>query len=367
MNSITFSSEAGGPPGLKLSRRNFLYALGATAALHEVFPQVTAPAPARRGIKAISGSWFEFQHVPTFEGVDWDPMCVRFTCEQWQAKIKEIAEAGMEYLVLMSTALYFRSFFPTKIYPQWRLNCPDLMETVLSAADKYGVKFFVGGGFYGELESSSGVSDPVAAKKRLQAIEEIANLYGHHRSFYGWYWPNEAFINRHFSEEFIQYVNSCSRLARQLKPRARILIAPYGTRVAVPDDEYVRQLTSLDVDIIAYQDEVGVRKSSVEETPAFFEGLRKAHDRAQRAAIWADVEIFRCEGAVYKSALLPAPFERVLRQLEAVSPWVDKILVYQFQGMMNQPGSTAFCGSPESTGLYTEYVNWLRSGAHIQS
>ena len=143
-------------------------------------------------------------------------------------------------------------------------------------------------------------------------------------------------------------------------PNAQIMIAPYGTRVALPDDDYVRQLDAMDVDIVAYQDEVGVRKSKVTETSAFYEGLKKAHDRAPRAKIWADVEIFEFENEVYKSALLPAPFERVLSQLEAVSPWVDEVLVYQYQGMMNAPGSTAFAGSPASTRLYSDYMKWRR-------
>jgi hypothetical protein len=269
----------------------------------------------------------------------------------------------MEYLVLMATALDFRSFFPSTIFPQWKLGCPEPMEAVLSAADKYGIKFFIGGGFYGDWTDPGILSDPRAATRRLRAIEEITNLYGHHRSFHGWYWPNEASIDRTYSAEFLAYVNTCSRLARQLTPKARILIAPYGTRAAVPDDTYVRQLEALDVDIIAYQDEVGVGKSTPEETPAFFEGLRKAHDRAQRAAIWADVEIFQFEGTVYKSPLAPAPFQRVLRQLEAVSPWVDRILVYQYQGMMNKPGSAAFCGAPASTALHEDYVSWLHTAA----
>jgi len=344
-----------------LNRRDFLYALAAGGTILGTFPQSAEPAPASAGIKPIAGSWFEFQHHATVEGVDWNPQCADFSCGQWDAKVKEIADVGMEYLVLMETALYYRAFFPTKIFPPWRLACADPMEAVLSAADKYGIKFFIGGGFYGDWESPHIVTDPAAARKRLQAIEQLTRLYSHHRSFYGWYWPNEAFINPYYSEEFIRYVNTCSRLARQLTPRSKILIAPYGTRVAVPDDKYVRQLESLDVDIIAYQDEVGVRKSTVEETPHFYEGLRKAHDRAHRAEIWADVEIFHFEGAVYKSALLPAPFSRVLRQLEAVSPWVEKILVYQYQGMMNKPGSAAFCGSPESARLYTAYVNWLKT------
>jgi Domain of unknown function (DUF4434) len=344
-----------------LNRRDFLYALGAGGSVLGAFPQSSEPAPESGAIKPISGSWFEFQHHATVEGVDWNPECACFTSRQWEDKVKEIADVGMEYLVLMETALYYRAFFPTDIFPPWRLACADPMEAALSAADQYGVKFFIGGGFYGDWASPQILSDPAAARKRLQAIEQLAELYGHHKSFYGWYWPNEAFIDRYYSEEFIRYVNTCSRLARHLTPRAKILIAPYGTRVAVPDDNYVRQLERLDVDVIAYQDEVGVRKSTPEETPALYEGLRKAHDRVRRAGIWADVEIFQFEGAVYKSALLPALFSRVLQQLKAVSPWVEKILVYQYQGMMNKPGSTAFCGTPESTRLYTAYVDWLKA------
>jgi hypothetical protein len=344
----------------ELNRRNFLYTLGGMGAALAAVPSGLHSACPATTTKPIAGSWFEFQHHATVEGVDWNPTCARFRCGQWDAKIKEISEVAMEYLVLMATAVYYRAFYDTKIFPKWQLGCPDPMEAVLAAADKYKIKFFIGGGFYGDWKSDRILSDPVAAKKRLQAIEEPTRLCSHHPSFYGWYWPNEAFIDRHYSEEFIHYVNTCSRLARRLTPHAKIPIAPYGTRVAVPDDKYVKQLDALDVDVVAYQDEVGVRKSRVDKTSALYEGLSKAHDRAQKATIWADVEIFEFEGEVYKSALLPASFDRVRRQLEAVSPWVDTTLVYQYQGMMNTPGSAAFAGSAASTTLYTDYMNSLK-------
>lgn len=344
-----------------LNRRDFLVALGMGAAALAINSPEARASASTGAIKPIAGTWFEFQHHATVEGVDWNPACDRFTAHQWDAKIKEIAETGMKYIVLMATAVYYRAFYDTQIFPKWELACPDPLEAVLGAADKYDVKFFIGGGFYGDWQSNQTISDPVAAKKRLQAMEEIANRYGHHPSFYGWYWPDEAEINPHYTAEFIQYVNTCSHLARQLTPRAPIMIAPYGTRKAIADDEYVRQLDAMDVDIVAYQDEVGVRKSKVTETPAFYEGLHKAHVRAQKAKIWADLEIFECEGEVYNSALGPASFDRVLQQLEAVSPWVDNILVYQYQGMMNKPGSAAFAGRPSSTKLYSDYMKWLKS------
>lgn len=342
-----------------MDRRDFMVNLGmgTTAVALAASEAFAAAAP----VKPISGSWFEFQHHATVEGVDWNPACVQFAAEQWDAKVKEIADIGMKYLVLMATAVYYRAFFRTPIYPQWKLACEDPLEAVLSAADKYQVKFFVGAGFYGDWESDSTIQDPVAQKYRLQAMTEIAERYGHHASFYGWYWPDEAYIHPYYSDAFIAYVNSLSRRARQLKPEARILIAPYGTREARADDRYVRQLDAMDVDIVAYQDEVGVRKSKVTETAGYFEALRKAHNASRKAKIWADVEIFEFEGEVYKSALMPAPFDRVRRQLEAVSPWVDEILVYQYLGLMNRPGSHAFAGSPASTRLYTDYRAWLEA------
>lgn len=337
-----------------MSRREFLAGVG-MGAVATLAPSQMLAEPTRPSAKPITGSWFEFQHHATVEGVDWNPALARFTAEQWGEKIKEIAEAGLKYLVLMSTAVYYRTFFDSTIYPRWELTCPDPLEAVLAAADRYGVKFFIGSGFYGDWMSDKTILDPVAGKQRLQAMHELVARYGHHKSFYGWYWPDEAFINPYYAPEFLPYVNAMSHEARQLKPKAPIMIAPYGTRAAKDDDEYVRQLDAMDVDIVAYQDEVGVRKSKETETAAFFERLRKAHDRSQKSKLWADVELFEFEGATYKSALMPASFERVQKQLEAVSPYVDEILVYQYLGLMNKPGSKAFAGSPASTRLYTDY------------
>jgi hypothetical protein len=347
-------------PNGGLNRRDFLAGLGMGAAALAIDP-TGAAASTPFAIKPIRGSWFEFQHHATEEGVDWNPALVRFSAAQWDAKVREIAEAGLEYLVLMATAVYYRSFYETQIYPKWQLACADPLEAVLTAADKYKVKFFVGAGFYGNWESEKVISDQLASKKRLHSLGELVKLYGHHASFYGWYWPDEACINPYYSDDFITYVNALSHEARQLKPQARIMIAPYGTRIAKADDQYVHQLDSMDVDIVAYQDEVGVRKSKVSETAKFYEGLRKAHDRSQKARIWADVEIFEFEDHVYGSALMPAPFDRVRQQLEAVSPWVDEILVYQYLGMMNKPGSAVFAGSPQSARLYMDYMAWLKS------
>jgi len=196
----------------------------------------------------------------------------------------------------------------------------------------------------------------------MKAMNEVAEKYGHHRSFYGWYYPNETGINGHYDDVFINYVNTSSAEAYKLTPKAKTLIAPYGTRNVIADDKYVRQLEQLNVDFIAYQDEIGVQKTQVEESAGYFESLYKLHQKAAKAHLWADVEVFRFESKVYNSALLPASPERVIRQLEAVSPYVDKILIYQYTGMINKSQSTVFAGHPDSIRLYEQLAehNYLR-------
>ena len=138
------------------------------------------------------------------------------------------------------------------------------------------------------------------------------------------------------------------------------MIAPYNIKAEKSDDFFVKQLERMNIDIIAYQDEVGVKKTRAGYAGKYFEALCSAHKKAGRAKIWADMEIFGFEGDVYKSALIPADFNRIQKQIEDVSPFVDNILIYQYIGLMNKPGTTAFAGHPDSVHLYEAYDHWYR-------
>ena len=70
------------------------------------------------------------------------------------------------------------------------------------------------------------------------------------------------------------------------------MIAPYNTNRVQVDEAFARQLEAMEVEIVAYQDEIGVQKSTVEQTPGYYETLRCVYDQVPQVRLWADVEIF---------------------------------------------------------------------------
>lgn len=341
-----------------VTRRDFLHTLAVGAVLAAT--SCNAP-PLGRGLskmKPIKGSWISIWWDDP-RHYYWNDTCLSFTAEQWGLAVKDVADIGMEYLVLMSVARDGKAFFDTPLFPKLKMVCDDPIEALLRGGDKYGVKFFLSSDW-----DDVAMSTPERVRQRLQMMGELAQRYAGHSSFHGWYWPKEASLSPYFHEPFIKYVNECSREAHKLTPRAKTLTAPFGTRLAVCDDRFMKQLERIDVDYMAYQDEVGCGRIGPRESGAAFAKLREAHNKVPQRGLWADVEMFTWEGRVdYRDTpLIPASFTRIRQQLEAVSSFADTILIYQYQGMMNNPRSKAFAGHPDSVRLYSDYVEWLKRG-----
>ena len=310
--------------------------------------------------RKIDGTFFEFRHHNTAEGKYWNPALKQFQAQDWKEKIREIHSLGMEYVVVMATALYETCFYESKIFPLADTLCPDPIEQILREADTLGIKVFLGNGFYGDWRKpKTNITSKEIIDRSFMAMDELTALYSRHASFYGWYFPDETCIVLRFSKPFVNYVNICSKRVAEITPGKKTLIAPYGTNLTLTNDKYVKTLASLDVDFIAYQDEIGVKKTSVNRSARLFEKLRIAHDKAGRAELWADIELFDFEGLVYQSALLPAPIERISKQIANVAPYADKILAYQYLGLLNPSDSPSFAGHPTSSKLYADFLEYL--------
>ncbi len=310
-------------------------------------------------LKPVSGTWFEFTHHNVAEGKYWSNELRNFTEEQWEEKIDEIASVGMKYIVLLASSHkdddegIEESYFETDIFPAADIKCKNPMDVLFRAAEKNDLKIFVSTSFYGHWKQPwINRLDPEIVNRSFKAMKQLYEKYGHYKSFYGWYFAEESTVRPCFREDVIAYLNHYTKFAHTFAPHTKTLFAPYGTPGAVVDDHFIEQLGRIDVDYIAYMDKVGVERVEPEDNIEVFKKLKAAHDKVGRSKFWCDMELFDFEGEIYKSPLVAPDIERARRQIEAVSPYADVLLCYQYQGMMNKPGTKAYCGSDGSEALY---------------
>lgn len=318
-------------------------------------------------MKPITGAWIEFRHHSSAEGKYYNPALRRFTREQWQAMVRDMHRIGMDTAVLTCTSLVTadeqESYAPVDLFPRPAdMGCPDALDAVMDEMEKLGMHIFLALGFYGLwTDPEANMLSPEVDERAFRAADTLYARYRDYRCFEGWYLPDETEAGPYFKELFIDYVNRYAKKLRAMDPGKKILIAPYGTNKIRTDEVFTGQLRRLDCDYIAYQDEVGVQKSTPDQTGEYYRRLREAHDRAGRSRLWADLEMFDFEGRVYQSALVPASISRIGRQIEAVSPWTEKILCYAYPGLMARPGSEAAYAGTEPARLYTEYEALAKS------
>ena len=297
------------------------------------------------------------------EGVDGtDP-------QMWAAKVAEMKEMGMEYLVFMSVANECKAYYPSKLmdwhYPADRQSPVD---AIMDEAAKHGMKVFMSTGWAKDQDDN--LRDPAIKGRQIEMMEELAGLYGEHPAFYGWYLPVEDCFGPVLTDYAVEAVNALTARARELTPAAKIMISPYGIFCSNFDDpRYEKQIMRLTVDIIAYQDEIGCvrEKYPLTNLRENWKKLRAIHDKAG-VEMWANCETFAWEKGTNdrQSALIPAPFPRLLSQMAAATEGgAEKIISFIICGLFEKPGSQYPLGQPYwSEKAYEDYMAWLGGDAY---
>ena len=172
----------------------------------------------------------------------------------WAAKIAEMKGMGMEYLVFMAVANEGKSYYPSRImqwqYPTWRKSPVD---AVMDAAAEHGMKVFMSTGWAKDQDDN--LRNPSIKERQMDMMDELAQIYGGHKAFYGWYLPVEDCLGPVLSDYAVDAVNALTDRARELTPGKKVLISPYGIFNSDFDDPaYEKQISRLKVDIIAYQE-----------------------------------------------------------------------------------------------------------------
>jgi len=239
---------------------------------------------------------------------------------------------------------------------------PDTLGMILENADQLNMNVFLGlslnpsywAGQFHPLEQ---------ARMNQQILTELFQRYQHHPSLAGWYLPEEiddrTFLTQARKDAVISYLRSMSTYARMLTKKP-VMLSPYfginpdGKAYASWWDEVLSQAK---VDIIAMQDGVGTKRTTVDESAAVMKALQPVMEK-HGVRFWINVEVFdQIHGWPVDSRgwqAIPAEFSRVKEQLEKQSLYAEKTIIFDFPHYM-----TPRIGGKAET-LYNEYQSYLQ-------
>lgn len=278
------------------------------------------PAQAQpRVMKGIAGTFIQL-----------DAGNLSYTADQWRSEFKAMKSLGINTLIIGEVARQDHAFCRIKSYPLFaKCGTSDPLKAVLDIAKDSRVKVYVGLYQWDWKNRQEPKEFEEFARRCNEVADEVWAEYGKHPAFAGWYvlgWEigNAPAVDNVGVKTYTTVVGHLRKLSGKLP----IIAAPYFTLDITPEDfeqGWKKLLPALGVDIIALQDGVGCdRKITTEDARPYFQAMRRVCHSAN-VAPWADVEVFD-QAAGWK----PADTPRVMLQLWTVSPYVEKIVIWEF-------------------------------------
>jgi type 1 glutamine amidotransferase len=260
---------------------------------------------------------------------------VSWTRKQWEDELGAMKRAGMDTLIINTTARDKYAFCRVKSCPLYgKCGTDDPLDTLLDISEKLDLSVYLG--FY----SWNWHKEPTRerfqdyARKCNQMADELWANYGRRKAFSGWYalgWEMGDAPDK--NDAGVKAYRKIMKHLRSITPKLPILISPYFSLDTSPKDMekgWTKLLGVLKPDILAPQDGVGCdRGLTPDNVKPYFSAYRSAA-RAAGVRFWANVEVFDLAGSK------PAPTERIVRQLQAVSPYVDKVIIYEYNHNLSE-------------------------------
>lgn len=281
----------------------------------------------------------------------------------WQAKVREMHEQGIEYLIFMATANEGKADYPSKIMPwAYDTNRKSPVCAIMDEADQLGMKVFMSIGWAKDQDDNLKI--PEILQRQKDIMNELAQIYGNRSSFYGWYLPVEDCLGPVLTDAAVKAVNSLVEKAHKLTPGKKTMISPYGFFCSEFDNpKFGEQIEKLKVDIIAYQDEVGCVREDfpMPRLKESWKKMRAIHDRTN-IEMWANCELFTWEKGLNsrQSALIPAAMPRVISQLAAASQGgAERIISFMVYGIWDTNSTPYSIAQPHLSKVAADdYSSW---------
>ena len=352
----------------KLSRLEFVGSLvGGALPAAGVAP--TAQSPSAGAL--LTGSFFDLIHPNSWDATYWTDACRFWREENWRALMRDMHAIGMDTAILTTTANWGRPLFPgyeKTVGIQVRMGCPDPLGVCVEEANRLNMKMFFGVGLRGRVSQVRDYSDmrppwpDVWFRWNTALAQALVDRYGQQPCFGGLYLSYEI--------DFVDYqVDLYEKLIKQyLRPAVgavKLLASPGSLGDHPKLDQLPRQLERTGINILAPQDyggrsrDAGKALALVRRNAAALEKVYRPLKEAG-VTLWANVELFELESNPSgRGVCVGGPFDRIREQIRLQAPLVDKLICYQYQGVMNRRTRLVDIGHPSADQLHSRYRDYL--------
>ncbi len=228
----------------------------------------------------------------------------------------------------------------------------DPLEAILSEADRWGMHVLPGVGMYAFFDYGPG-----SLRWHQQVADELWERYGHHPSFYGWYVSEEKDGSLGSAEErreIVEFFRQFTAHVHRLAPDKPVMLAPNCFHLRGAEAAYRELLPNLDI----------ICPFGFHRMPAGDLTGEEAASRMQSwcdqagCHLWMDLESFVFRNGV---ELHPRPIAGLVSDFTRFSNF-EKILHYEFPGLMSAPEMSRQPGDAPSVKLYEDYRRFLAGG-----
>ena len=335
-------------------------------------PGTSKPAARIGTAPRITGSFFDLIHVNWFDAAYWTDTCLHWPEASWRALIRDMHGIGIDTAICVSTAFWGRPLFPgyeKTVGIPIKFGCPDPLGACADEADRLGMTLFFGIGVRGRVSQVRDYTrmeppwpDVWFTWNRAMA-EAIVDRFGKRPCFGGLYLSYEIDFHAHQIDLYEKLVKE------HLRPAVgdvKLLASPGSLGHHKDLNALPKQIERAGINILAPQD-YGGRRWDVAEAMKLVRGNADALKRVGKTlrdmgvALWSNCELFCLRGNPSgRGVCVPGPIERIVRQIEMQAPLVDKLICYQYQGIMNRHTKLVDIGHPSTDALYRDYVAYVK-------
>ncbi len=307
------------------------------------------------GGKKLSRPTFQSSFIQYWYAQNWAP-------DRWEREFVMLKDLEINEIILQTTAdtkakyvVYFSRL------PGFTHGSVDMVETALDAADKLGMKVRVGLGFsedwWKKFFSKTWLSKEASLNRAI--IMEIAQKFGHHSSFTGWYIPHEFSQFTALTKGQQKRLNSFfESMASEIKRRLPkdIMIAPFyhgKHKWAMSPKGWSAALKNIlketGIGIVTLQDSIGAGFSTMKQLPEIFSQTKKTLMELG-IKFYIDVETFEHT----RKGLIPASQQRIEKQLSIAQNYAEGFVAFSISHYQNK-------NEPGQTKLYNDYFKYYTS------